>query len=291
MIQYLTKKTQKYQMIRNVQLTGTVIFILTLLILSPAKSDATPPSSSKKHKWLISGSVGMAILSTEFSKEYVILENEFRHQPGWAFDISAGRTIGRHWEPAIRFSLFTLSGDSDSPDFTANGNHPSFSGPFYQTPVEYVSLSGSLSGVVRFYFREVPGTNVDKFRLDPYIEAGGGVNSFATELRYKTTPPGETSPIIFQKGVTKGTPPTNVAQAIFGLGTKIGSPKKWQIILSYTANVINYACLDGVHNYTNGVRNHANGIVSKFTAGIVIPLGTMEVSPRQEKGDNLPWAN
>jgi hypothetical protein len=127
--------------------------------------------------------------------------------------------------------------------------------------------------------------------LDPFVEAGAGINIFSTELRYQNPPTGTSSTVIFQKGVDNNQTIANVAQIIFGLGTKIGNPKKWHGVISYNAEIVNYAVLDAVHNYSGTERNHAKGIISKITAGVVFPIATAASGgSRTPVNEHYPWS-
>jgi hypothetical protein len=277
---------------RKIRSNGIKLITIILLLLFLIPHILFASSQNKKNKWSLYASTGLAIFSREFSKEFVFLEKEFSHNPGIAFDIHIGHTLGKRWEPAIKFTLFNLSGEAGLPEFSANGYHTAFKGTLYAMPVEYKTVSSSFTGIIRFYFREIPGKNIQNIRIDPFIEVGAGSNYFTSKVYYKTIPPGQTSAIIFQKGIGNQIPPTNVIQANLGMGTKIGNPSTWHMVLTYNADIVNYACLDAVHNYTDGIRNHAKGIVSRFMAGIVIPLGGINSVKYSGSGTNehLPWS-
>jgi hypothetical protein len=268
------------------------IFLITILfvVIFSSRIYSAPPSKSKNNLWTVSVGGGIAQLTREFSNTYTFLENEFKHQPGWAMDLYIGRTLGKHWEPMLKGGMFFFHGKSDSPDFSAVGNHASLKGPLYNIPVQYITSGGSVSVIIRSYFREFYNQNRNVFRFDPFVEAGAGLNFFSTELSYQNPPPGSNSTVIFQKGVDNSHTIANVAQITFGLGTKIGNPKKWHGFISYNADVVNYAVLDAVHNYTNNERNHASGIISKFTAGVVIPIATASGGGRTPANKYYPWS-
>lgn len=268
----------------------TFPFCILFVAIFSSRTWSAPPSKSKSNLWTVSLSTGVATLTQEFSNNYTFLENEFQHQPGWAMDLNIGRTVGNHWEPMLQGGLYYLHGKSDSPDFSAVGIHASLKGPLFNIPVQYVTFGGTISGIIRFYFREFYQQNSKVFRFDPFMEAGAGVNIFSTELSYQNPPPGSNSTVIFQKGVDNSQNTANVARVIFGLGTKIGHPGKWHGVISYNAEIVNYAVLDAVHNYTGMERNHAKGIISKFTAGVVIPFATASGGGRSPVNEDYPWS-
>lgn len=270
--------------------TFIILWSIFFVLIFSSNSYSTSPSKSKQNLWTASFSAGVAQLAREISNEYKFLDNEFRHEPGWALDLNIGRTIGKHWEPMLKGGLFYLRGKSDSPDFSAVGHHHSLSGFLYDIPVQYITFGGSVSGVIRYYFREFSNQKGKIFRIDPFAETGAGINIFSTELRYQFPPPGTNSTVIFQKGVENKESIANVVQVVFGIGTKIGNPKKWHVIVSYNADIVNYACLDAVHNYNGWERNHAKGIISKITAGVVIPVATASGGGRTRVKEHLPWS-
>jgi len=281
--------------ILKMKLKKKTFAVLLLVIFFPWLSvniiHATPSLKSKNNnnQWHISGRTGTAWLQYEIGSDMALLKKEFTHQPGLAIDLGISRTLGRSWEPGILISIFRLSGESDLPEFSANGNHSSFI-TLYQMPVEYVTVSTSLSAYCRYHFRSFSKRTTTTVSLNPFAELGGGINYFFTQLGYQTTPEGENSSIIFRKGTGEKprTQPGNVAQISLGLGTKIEMPRNLTLIFSLNTDIINYDCLDAVHNYTDGKRNHASSVVPRIMAGVCVPIGN---KGRSGGGDShLPWA-
>jgi hypothetical protein len=227
----------------------------------------------------------MSLLMKEVTSDFKFLKNEFRHQPGLTLDFTVGRNIDLKWEPGINVSLYRLTGHSDLPEFSATGNHYAFIN-LYQLPVEYVTVATSVSAFLRHYFFNSSGNSKNRVYLKPYAEIGAGVNYFFTELGYSVIPPQSDSRVIFYKGTrSPGPGPGNVAQLLTGMGAKAVLPGNVDLIISFNADVVNYGCLDAVHNYTNGKRNHAFSIVPKFLTGVIIPLGNNNISNR-----HMPWS-
>jgi hypothetical protein len=269
--------------ISRIILSG-ILFIVSLSLNSTAGTSSKP----KNNSWTASVSGGVAQLVSEFTNDFQFLENEFQHNPGWALNINIGRTFGNHWEPGISLGVYKLSGTAEQADFTANGIHSSFKEIYPGIPVEYDNISSSLLFFMRYYFKEFSNHKQNGLRLDPYAEIGGGMNVFATELFYQTTPPGKEHPVIFQKsGPNKG----NVGQLSVGMGTQVGFGSSWKLTVSLNADWINYDCLDGVHNYNNeGERNHAKDIVSRLMVGMVIPIGAASGGNSSSGNEYLPWS-
>jgi len=264
-----------------------VISLFILLFMNMGFSSANPPGGMGGHQWIVSGRTGTAWLLKEVSRDFTFLNNELSHKAGLALDLSISRTIGKSWEPGILFSVASLSGEADLPDFSANGLHPSFIS-LYQAPVAYSATSTALSGFMRYHFRKFEKTR-NTIRFDPYAELGGGVNYFFTQLAYKNPPDGENDSVIFGKGTGEKprTAPGNVAQISLGIGTRIEMPQNMNLIFSINTDVVNYDCLDAVHNYTDGERNHASSIVPRLMIGVSVPLGGKS---RSGGDSHLPWS-
>jgi hypothetical protein len=276
------KKNSKIKKIKSyVKLNVCLLLLMQSIFLSNAVSASKPDNS----QWVLTGRTGFAWLMNEITPDFKFLSNEFRHQPGLVLDFSVGRTLGNNWEPGINFNVYRLSGESSIPDFSANGLHHSFMN-LYQLPVEYVTVSTSLSAYCRYYFIGSSQKSRLTIQFQPYVEIGGGVNYFFTELGYKIPPEGSASHLIFNKGTQdSGSGPGNVAQFITGLGTKAVLPGNLSLIVSLNADLVNYDCMDAVHNYTNGKRNHAFSIVPKFLIGVYVPLSNKNISNR-----HMPWS-
>ncbi len=267
--------------------TSSLLFCLMLIYLffiSQVSFAAHHPKSSGRTEWSVSGGVGVSFLDFEITENFEILKNEFRHKPAMLLELGASALMGKRWEPGIRFSLMSLYGESASPDFSAVGNHVSMN-ELYELPVEYSTKGGELSGLLRFYLRKSSGKRSEKPMINPFVEAGGGLTFFSNELRYKSIPFEEESPVIFEKG--KGNQSVfSVSHLAVGAGVKIGKPGERNFYVLYSGKAVNYDFMDAVHNYTNGERNHAKGIISKFSAGIIIPL----FNGRKEESGHLPWS-
>lgn len=269
--------------INRIILSG-ILFTFIFSLNSIAGSSSKP----KNTRWTASVSGGVAQLVREFTNDFQFLENEFQHNPGWALNLNVGRRLGKRLEPGISFGVYKLSGTAEQADFTANGIHASFKDIYPGIPVEYDNISSSLLLFMRYYFREFSNQKYNRVRFDPYAEISGGMNIFATELFYQTTPPGKDRPVIFQKsGPNKGI----VGQLSVGLGTQVGFGSKWKLTVSLNTDWVNYDCLDGVHNYNNeGERNHAKDIVSRLMVGMVIPIGAASGGNSSSGNDYFPWS-
>ena len=271
---------KNYITVKQIKISAKLKIWLLLLAQSIFLSNAIYASNPDNNQWVLSGRTGIAWLMSELTPDFQLLSNEFRHHPGLVLDFTIGGTLGSNWEPGINFSIYQLSGESSTPDFSANGFHHSFM-ELYQLPVEYATVSTSLSAYCRYYFMGSSQRSRSTIQLQPYAEIGGGINYFFTELGYKILPEGLSSNLIFHKGTQKAGPgPGNVVQFQTGLGAKVVFPADLNLIFSLNADIVNYDCMDAVHNYTNEKRNHAFSIVPKFLIGVIIPLSNKHISNR-----------
>jgi hypothetical protein len=247
-----------------------MFLLLSLLLLTDANGQASS-GWERENNWFISGSTGMAILAGEMTKGYDFLTNEFSHNPGFSFNFDFGRTLGNRWESLIRLNAYTLFGRKSLPDFSAVGYQSFLTGQLLQLPVEYITPNSSVSIILRYMFKNNSKGQNTSVRFNPFAEAGVGIHSFSSELRYQIVPSNEISPMILRK--KDGDTPIGVAVFTTGLGARTGSPDKWNLVFLCNAELINYDAIDAVHNFSNGTRNHSRAIVMKLTAGLTIPFG------------------
>jgi hypothetical protein len=247
-----------------------MVLLLSLLLLADAYGQANS-GWKRGNNWFISGSTGMAILAGEATKGFELLPNEFIHSPGFAFNFDIGRTFGNQWESLLRLNAYTLFGKSSRPDFSAVGYQSSLPGQLDQLPVEYITPNSSASIILRYMFKDNSRGQSRKARFHPFAEAGLGIHSFTSELRYQIAPFNEESPVISK--IKDGDTPVGVAVITTGIGAKTGAPDRWNLVFLWNAELVDYDALDAVHNFSNGSRNHSRAVILKLTAGLTIPFG------------------
>jgi hypothetical protein len=247
-----------------------MVLMLSLFFITDAFGQASS-GWQKENNWFISGNTGMAILAGEMTKDFTFLPNEFSHRPGFTFNLDFGRTFGSRWESLLRVNAYTLFGKSNLPEFSAVGYQSNLKGQLFQLPVEYISPNSSVSILLRYMFRNQNQGQGSSVRFNPFAEAGIGIHSFTSDLRYQIAPADTISPLILKK--KDGDTPIGVAVITTGLGVRTGAPDTWNLVFLWNAEFINYDAIDAVHNYSNGVRNHSWTVVMKLTAGLIIPLG------------------
>ena len=223
-----------------VKSTGILMVILLLIISDVAM--AFKGSKSKEINWYVSGTSGVALLAGEVTKNFVFLSKEFGHRPGFAYDLSVGRNAGNRWEPTFRLGAYTLFGESSLPRFSALGYHEELPATLYNQPVEYITQGSTVSFILRYLIRGSLVKQNKAVQFNPFVEVGAGINNFTSELRYVTIPAAENSPLILRK--RNGEYPIGAGQIMTGLGTKIGSYGKWNIVILWNAEWVKYDSLE-----------------------------------------------
>lgn len=263
-----------------------ILLILLCMNLNAWKVHAAPPGDNGAGSWWLSVRAGTTILLSEITRDFRFLENEFNHHPGFSVDLSLSKILGDHWEPGVNLAVYRLTGATPQPRFSATGIFGPFNNLYPGIPVEYENMSGSLLFSVRYFVFSLPDQHPRGFHLSPFIEAGGGLNVFASEVHYESVPPGMESSLIWEKaGKNMG----NVAQISLGIGTKMNIGRNWDFLFALNTEWIDYDCVDGVHNYTGGERDHARALMPRLMAGIAIPLGGSSLG-RSPESDYLPWS-
>lgn len=270
----------------NLKIKNHLLITFLFVLFFSGNLLAKPAGKGSVNRWELTLRGGSAIIISEMSENFKFLENEFMHHPGVSFDFALSRTFGKHWEPGINIGLYKLDGSVDAPYFSANGIHGSFRNLYTGIPVNYNNISNSVTFFTRYYFFEFTEAPENQLQFQPFFGLAGGMNIFATEVFYSTIPPGKDDATIFQKaGDNNG----NVGQFSFELGTKASIGPRLNFIVSLNADWVNYDCVDGVHNYTEGERNHAKTLVARLMAGIVIPL-SKDIYSGEGGSSSLPFS-
>ncbi len=246
------------------------IFFLLLLFIAPVLSEASSQRLPKKNNWFVSGNTGVAIRSAGIAGGLNFIDDGFRHQPGFAFGLSFGRTFGNTWEPAIRWGAYTLFGQSNLPHYSSAGYYIAYPGLLQQEPLEYITQSNTLSIILRFILSGGNQNDNKSAIIHPFIEAGLGVNNYVNEVRYSQIPAGENASLIFRD--RNGEKANGTAQFTTGLGLKIGEQGEWNAVFGMNAEWVNFSTLNPVSQITGTARSSSLTIVSRITAGLTIPI-------------------
>ncbi len=246
------------------------ICFLLLFIVHPGAGKASTKQQSKQNNWFISGSTGIALRSQEISGDYKFIADGFQHQPGFTFNLSFGKSIGQHWESALRLGAYTLFGQSFLPHNSSVGFFAAYPDLPEQVPLEYITQSNSISLLLRFFLlNDALGRN-NVLNIRPFFEAGLGINNFSSEVRYRKIPPGESSSLIFRDRNGKNS--NGAAEIITGLGLKIGERGEWNAIIALNAEWVNFSKLNPISHFSNSKNINSRAIVSRINAGIAIPV-------------------
>lgn len=248
----------------------TKIIFLQFLVLSSLMSEASTNKLPKQNNWFISGNTGIALRSSEVSGGFKFADDGFCHQPGFAFAFGFGKTLGNRWEPAIRWGAYTLFGQSSLPHYSSAGFYAAYPGFLQQEPLEYITQSNVFSFILRFLFSNGQQNGNLHAVIRPFIEAGLGINNYVTEVRYSKIPAAENASLIFRD--RNGENANGAAQVTTGLGLKIGAKGEWHAEILMNAEWMNFSTLNAVSQMTNPVNNSSRAIVSRITAGLIIPI-------------------
>ncbi len=246
------------------------MYILILLMVLPAASKASTNRQLNQNNWFVSGNTGIAVRSPDISGNYKFVADGFRHHPGFAFDISFGRTVGKHWEPAFRWGAYTLFGQTILPHYSPVGYYAAYPDALEQEPLEYITQSHSVSITLRFLFAKSKRSQSSSGTIRPFLEGGLGINNFTSDVRYSKTPAGEKSSLIFRD--RNGENYNGGSQILTGLGVKIGKQGEWNGVVSINTEWVEFSGLNPVSHFGNLKRSNSTAIVTRVTAGITLPF-------------------
>ncbi|SHJ88599.1 hypothetical protein SAMN05444280_13728 [Tangfeifania diversioriginum] len=205
---------------------------------------------------------GPSQLITELSSEGPT--SEFNNQAGLSYGIEISKQLSRNWESGVEFGSTILRGKTDSPDFSAFGNHSSFTPPF-SDPVFYRNRLLSSRAFVQF--NGFWGQR--DFLLLPFVRAGVGLLQYKSELRYND---GREDNFIFGKRV-EDYKDAVMSTAVYNVspGLRLSLTAKVKLMAAINLNLVNYDFLDVVHNYNKaGERVDAVGLYTDFWIGISV---------------------
>ena len=205
---------------------------------------------------------GPSQLITEYSSEGAT--SEFNNQPGLSYAIEISKQLSPYWESGVEFGSTVLRGKADSPDFSAFGNHPSFTPPFTD-PVFYRNRLLSSRAFVQF--NGFWGQR--DYLLLPFVRAGVGLLHYKSELRYSD---GRENDFIFGKRV-EDYKDAVMSTAVYNVspGMRLSITSRVKLMAAIDLNLVNYDFLDVVHNYNEaGERVDAVGLYTDFWIGISV---------------------
>jgi hypothetical protein len=261
------------------------IFALSLfLLLIRLAALAQNPSSG-----IIFGlNAGASRLVTEFSSGFKESVTEFDNKAGFAADLEVSKLLFNHFEVGTSINLANLKGDTDDPQFSAEGLHFQMMEDIVD-PVEYINQLVGQKFFAGYYFRSFSKIK-ETWQPEPFIRAGIGYIHYSAELRYQDPALG----LIFGKGIEGYD--YNLSTLLYSItaGVKVYAASNFFINTTYTLNYTNYDFLDVVHNYSSdGTFGDFNGIYSEFKVGIFFQTkgkGNRSASSGARNATSLPFA-
>ncbi len=198
---------------------------------------------------IIGANLGLSKVNTELTPGFKTIPNEFTHKMAPAFSIELSKLIGDHLEIGTDVHLTFLKGDTDDPQFSAEGIHPEMRDPITE-PVEYRNQLFGQKFFLGFYFRRFEYFN-HAWRLEPFLRVGGGYNTYTSKFRYIDAPDDE---LIFGKNAGRFNY-WNLLTGVYFASAGIRTYKTRHLIINttFTINYSNYDFLDVVHNYNDDV--------------------------------------
>jgi len=235
-----------------------ITFITILLITHLIVFSQNPTSGI-----IIGTKAGVSKLVTEVSSDFKEHITEFDNKPGFAIDLEVSKLLLRHWEIGTDVDLTNLKGDTDNPDFSAEGIHYKMKNPI-EDPVEYSNRLIGQKFFIGYYFRSFENI-ATTWMPEPFLRAGIGYIQYAVDLKYKDPELGT----IFGKGTGEYADLSTSSMVLFlSAGVKSYISPNFFVNTTFTCNYTNYDFLDGVYNYnSDGTRSDLRGIYTELKLG------------------------
>jgi hypothetical protein len=214
---------------------------------------------------IIGAKFGLAKVNTEITPDFKSTPNEFTHKMAPAFDLELSKLLFDHWELGTNFSLTFLKGDTDNPDFSAEGVHAAMLNPITE-PVEYKNRLVGQKLFIAYYFRSFERYE-HLLKPEPFVRFGIGYDAFTSQFKYTDAPDNE---LIFGKNTGKYKAAKLFSNNLFfAVGIKSYTSNHLFFTTSFTLTYSDYDFLDVVHNYNpDGTHAELRGIYSEIKIGI-----------------------
>ncbi|WP_297087905.1 hypothetical protein [uncultured Draconibacterium sp.] len=236
-----------------------LIFLFSLLFIV-AQACAQHPNAGL----ILGASAGMAKVSTELTPGFKTVPNEFNHKFAPAVSLELSKLLGNHFEIGTDVNLTLLKGDTDNPQFSAEGIHGAMKDPIAE-PVEYNNQLFGQQLFVSYYFRTFEAYSPG-YRLEPFVRTGIGYQAYTAGFKYIDAPDDE---LIF--GKNKGNyKKYELFEAVYfvALGVKTKFSNHFFMNTTVSFNYSNYDFLDVVHNYnSDGSFADLRGLYTAFKIG------------------------
>ncbi len=201
--------------------------------------------------------------------------NEFNNKTGFAYAFEVSKYLSKHWELGIDFANSKLRGETNYPDFSAEGLQAGIPSEITD-PVEYENKLAGQNIYFRYFFKPVDSEGL----FNPFVKAGGGYLNYTSKFKYINAPDNE---LLFGKG-EEGY--TDLSTPVFILGTGIKSTisPNIYVISSVDLNLVSYDFLDVIHNYAaDNTRHQITGVYTEFKIGIFYTVKNPQAKEKKEK--------
>lgn len=262
------------------------ILILALGIFSLIFCTTTSKAQSFTDGLHIGAKFGASQYLGESGSEISGRLNEFENSFGTAYDLEISKYLNGHLELGIEIGSSTLKGNTDNPDFSAEGFHYTMVDGI-DDPVEYENQLLSQKAFLSYYLRDL-GSEGDGVYINPFIRAGIGHLIYKARFKYQGAPDDE---LIFGKGVNDHNPLTS-AVFTFGGGFKASLTENISVMASVVFNQVRSDFLDVVYNYSSmGERLELNGMYSEFKLGLFYSFGNISGGSNKKSGGSKSRKN
>jgi hypothetical protein len=208
----------------------------------------------------VGAKIGGSKLLGEIPFGFSEIINEFDNKAGFAMAFEISKYISPRWEIGTEIGYSALTGNTFTPDFSAEGLQAGIPAEIIE-PVEYKNKLFGQNFFFRYFF--IPAASESAFI--PFVLAGGGYLYYNSNFKYIDAPDDD---LLFGKG-TEGY--TKLTTPVFFLGTGFKTPisSHFFLVTSIDFNMVTYDFLDVMHNYSNeGNRLEMIGLFTEFKVGI-----------------------
>ncbi len=224
----------------------------------------------------IGANLGGAKLLGEVPVDFSKVINEFDNKTGLVYSLDFTKHLSQHWELGTEFSYSILKGNTDSPNFSAEGVQAGIPN-IIEDPVEYLNKLSGVDLFFNYYIKTIDSKSL----INPFFKAGVGYLNYNSRFKYVEAPENE---LLFGKGMDGY---TNLSTPVFilGSGIKTSLTSKLNFKLSFDFNMVNYDFLDVIHNYDQEqARLETTGIYTEIKFGMYYLIDNPFGNKKGKKG-------
>ncbi len=203
--------------------------------------------------------------------------NEFNHKTGFAYAFEISKYLLPRWEIGIDFENSNLKGETNYPEFSAEGLQGGIPNDIID-PVEYENKLVGQNLYFRYFFKPVDSEGI----FIPFVKAGGGYLNYTSKFKYVHSPDNE---LLFGKG-EEGYTDLSTPVFIIGTGFKSTISQNIYVLSTIDFSFVNYDFLDVIHNYAeDNTRHQITGLYTGFKIGIFYTLANPNAKAKKEKNN------